>query len=596
MTKKFSLHSLIVLFVSATCLLTVENHETFAAVGNETINSGLSYVVLQPESRASFPSQIKNENTIYEVRYAFNLKNTVVNMPPGCILVFRGGIIDNGVIIGDRTSIEAPLYRIFGDNLFLSGSWALSEAYPQWYGARGDGKTDDTEAIQHTLDNFLGIIRLPSGIYNVSKRIVIKDNRILEGVGSGTYLRESGYTRISAIRPTTNFSGDCVLSFDPANSSSGASYITGATCRRLLLDCYNIRNKGITIIKILSLTNPETFENIRIINNNSNVGLRVGRSSNKASFESDGLVFSNVVFLDGGAYNNRVPCAILGPCNEVSFRDCKFMPASRSTVSGSNAVLIDASQLDNKSRAAQGIVFDNCSFTASENALIIKGNKTDGNGPRNVLVTGCTFENVTNAIYVYSSDPHNKPVQFCTFLGNRVHTNGQGTTYLLGAGACNNEIFPLDNQTVECKEGTNSNFVFGGTSSHFIDKGVNNISVSRNSEGLTLSSVHQEPWVIPKLLNGWANASPNNRTTAAYRKTQDGKLELRGYLKSGNWKYPNNQLFVLSAECRPKTSKVITVGGERGKICTLELLNSGQVLVYGEGSLLLLDGVCVPLD
>ena len=90
--------------------------------------------------------------------------------------------------------------------------------------------------------------------------------------------------------------------------------------------------------------------------------MRVGRSSNKASFESDGLVFSNVVFLDGGAYNNRVPCAILGPCNEVSFRDCKFMPASRSTVSGSNAVLIDASQLDNKSRAAQGIVFDNCRY------------------------------------------------------------------------------------------------------------------------------------------------------------------------------------------------------------------------------------------
>ena len=558
--------------------------------------SGLGYIVLLPEDNKSFAEQLSVSNTIYEINNTYDLNGEIVKIPSGCILSFKGGSLKNGILVGDRTALEAPLYQIFESTLSLLGTWTISEAYPQWYGARGDGRTDDSDAIQNTLNNFIGVIRLPVGVYSISHKIAFKDNRILEGVGTGTYLRESGYSRISVIRPTSDFKGDCVLDFDPANYSKGSVYITGATCRRLIVDCVNIKNNSITIINILSLSNPETFENIRIINNNNNVGLRVGRSANKRSFESDGIVFSNIVFLDGGSHYSKTPCAIIGPCNEISFRDCKFMPASSSDVKGSNSVMLDASQMGNTSRAVQGIVFDNCSFTASEKALIIKGNRTDGNGPRNIMVSGCTFENVATAIYAYSTDPKNKPVQFCTFIGKRFHSNSTGQTYVLGEGACNNEVFPLDNQTTILDKGAINNLVLGGIEPQMVGNGATNGYIHGSKIGVVLTSPQQEVWEEPTLMNNWRNASPTNRTTIAYRKTKDGKLELRGYLKSGNWTYPNNLLFTLPLEYRPKTSKVLSVGGEEGESCILEILNTGQVQAKGKGALLLLDGVVVSLD
>lgn len=54
---------------------------------------------------------------------------------------------------------------------------------PQMYGAKGDGVTDDTTAIQSAVNNGNHVL-LPEGVYCISAPIILKDDTTFEGVSS----------------------------------------------------------------------------------------------------------------------------------------------------------------------------------------------------------------------------------------------------------------------------------------------------------------------------------------------------------------------------------------------------------------------------
>ncbi len=56
-----------------------------------------------------------------------------------------------------------------------------------YWGARGDGRTDDTRAIQKAIDNTKGILYFPPGAYVISKGLIVNsDNVVLMGSGKNT--------------------------------------------------------------------------------------------------------------------------------------------------------------------------------------------------------------------------------------------------------------------------------------------------------------------------------------------------------------------------------------------------------------------------
>lgn len=56
-----------------------------------------------------------------------------------------------------------------------------------YWGAKGDGKTDDTKAIQKAIDNTKGILYFPAGAYLISKGLAVNsDNVVLMGCGKNT--------------------------------------------------------------------------------------------------------------------------------------------------------------------------------------------------------------------------------------------------------------------------------------------------------------------------------------------------------------------------------------------------------------------------
>ena len=74
---------------------------------------------------------INEPDTVYEIRYDFDLDGKTVNVPEGCILKFAGGSFMNGTINCDDTIITADAYLIFLD-IVIKGKYS-SEGYIEWF-------------------------------------------------------------------------------------------------------------------------------------------------------------------------------------------------------------------------------------------------------------------------------------------------------------------------------------------------------------------------------------------------------------------------------------------------------------------------------
>ena len=64
-----------------------------------------NYVILR--SNKTFASQVTQANTIYEIRYDFDLGGASVTIPNNCVLEFDGGSLSNGSIVGNNLIVDS---------------------------------------------------------------------------------------------------------------------------------------------------------------------------------------------------------------------------------------------------------------------------------------------------------------------------------------------------------------------------------------------------------------------------------------------------------------------------------------------------------
>lgn len=126
--------------------------------------SGLGYKVLDKET--FFSSQVTDANTIYEIRYDFDLGDGSVTIPAGCVLKFNGGSISNGDIVANGTLLDGDV-RILAE---ISGTVLNDEVKVSWFNS---GDTSLNEAI------FVSFCRL------ATKPVVLVDEDIT--LNGGTY-------------------------------------------------------------------------------------------------------------------------------------------------------------------------------------------------------------------------------------------------------------------------------------------------------------------------------------------------------------------------------------------------------------------------
>ena len=134
--------------------------------------SGRGYKILRKnivEGKNILAQEMINEsNTIYEIRYDFDLNGTEITIPEGCVLRFEGGSLSNGTLKGTNTLIVGSLKDIF--YLSITGTWLNKECNPIWWGAKGIDGVDDSQAIQYAFDSPIPIVRIVDRYY-ISKPI-----------------------------------------------------------------------------------------------------------------------------------------------------------------------------------------------------------------------------------------------------------------------------------------------------------------------------------------------------------------------------------------------------------------------------------------
>lgn len=455
------------------------------------------------------------------------------------------------------------------------------------FGAKGDGVTDDTAAIQAAINEHRGNILIPTGTYKISSTIIVKEERILVGEGGGAYFSGSGYQRLSVLKPTALFAGSKVIDIDPANIGAGLAYIYGVALRDLAIDCINIKDDNKVIINCASLSNTETFDSVRVINNNNNWALKIGVSANVSALECDGLVFNNLYCLqENASHTYSTPIVAIEAANEISFRDCKFQRGALVDTIGTTAVYVSAST----GRAVNAVTFDSCSFTGANVGLRIVGKDADGSGPRWIRCVNGTFEGPKYPVVIVGTT--SRPAQFCTIgPGNRLHPIGTiSTGIVLDSYASNNTIFADEVTSVVCNADAVGNTIYGGSS--FTDGGTSNARIFRNTNKMDANGFYLEAWTRPSLGSSWLDTTAS-RSQAGYRKDSFGNVYLKGYLTGGTWGDPN-YIFTLPVGYRPPVSGrsfEIRATGDSGVSVKITVLDTGEVFGVGSGSQLCLDGI-----
>lgn len=144
---------------------------------------GMGYVVLDKDK--TFAEQVTQENTIYEIRYDFDLGGGAdpIRIPAGCVLKFEGGSLKNGTLVGANTSVLSAPTAIFMPDLNIEGTFVLDKAFPEWFSGNSDADkiTRCTGAFQKC--------HLGRGTYTIDKEIILDNASIIGYDKSSTIVK-----------------------------------------------------------------------------------------------------------------------------------------------------------------------------------------------------------------------------------------------------------------------------------------------------------------------------------------------------------------------------------------------------------------------
>lgn len=93
------------------------------------------------------------ENKKFIIRHQHDLSRypNGVAIGKNSVLVFKKGCFRNGAITFNNTKVSSKVRGIFMNNRYR-GLLNVEQVFPEWFGAVGDGQSDDTRSIQDAMD------------------------------------------------------------------------------------------------------------------------------------------------------------------------------------------------------------------------------------------------------------------------------------------------------------------------------------------------------------------------------------------------------------------------------------------------------------
>lgn len=228
------------------------NPEGFSGLGRVILRKNIveieDPIYCKVKKNVLYQDMFTYSNTIYEIRYDFDLNGQEITIPEDCVLDFKGGSLNNGTIVGSKTKINAPLSTIFKE-LLITGIWDVVEVYPEWFGAVKD--TDSTDAFKKLMDSPFRRIRL-TGFY-IIRDIEIYNSCEFIGGGLRGITDENRNTRkmmhsnqyIDIIFDNVNFDGGC--NSNPEKTIENNNIISFVNSKSIQFNHCKFHNFGQTI-------------------------------------------------------------------------------------------------------------------------------------------------------------------------------------------------------------------------------------------------------------------------------------------------------------------------------------------------------------
>lgn len=159
------------------------------ATTNETLTTALQAANEAMTSAQSI--NIRTFNSIEEMKASNTLKAGALAKTLGFYTADDGGGADYLVTdnIGENEADEISIITLKNGlyaKLIIQDYVNIKEC-----GAKGDGETDDTEALQKAI-NISSKVVIPKGVFIVSKSLSLKDNAVIYGIGEDSVIKKSG--------------------------------------------------------------------------------------------------------------------------------------------------------------------------------------------------------------------------------------------------------------------------------------------------------------------------------------------------------------------------------------------------------------------
>jgi polygalacturonase len=295
-----------------------------------------------------------------------------------CLLMLAAGLIPSA-----SRAADAPPAKVFDVREF---------------GAKGDGKTLDTVAIQKALDECGnaggGLVRFPAGTY-LSKPITLRtkttvqldEGAMLQATGDQSAFLKSG-TNWLAARSSGEFIPfiggrdlvDVTITGRGTIDGAGANWWEAAEDARRKTPGYTLPRPNIIVLT--------GCKNLRV----ENITIQNSPKYHLVPTDCDGVVISNVTILApaGAANTDAIDPSI---CRNVLITKCRI------DVGDDNVAIKSGRKIPGREFACENITVTDCIFQHGHGMSI--GGETAG-GVRNVTVRNCTFENTENGIRIKS--------------------------------------------------------------------------------------------------------------------------------------------------------------------------------------------------
>ena len=186
---------------------------------DEAIDSSGYATLVQADEAAVSSGRLLRISRSITLAASTTLYAKIEMVPPAMIT------IPSGATLTINSSFDAGLYQVLdcvGTGKVVFGPGAVKEVYPEWFGAMGDGVTDDTVAIQAALDSGNKIIIFTKNYTIANYLIISTPGTSITGADKTTGLTQTSGVKTGLVVTAAN----CVID---GMTFTGASSMVGAT-------------------------------------------------------------------------------------------------------------------------------------------------------------------------------------------------------------------------------------------------------------------------------------------------------------------------------------------------------------------------------